>query len=55
MATAPIAFAEPFVGRLMAQEAVFDALDLPRGPLALAHLSHRVPAGFHGNWRPGTL
>jgi carotenoid cleavage dioxygenase len=31
--------------------AVFDARDLPRGPLALAHLSHRVPAGFHGNWR----
>jgi len=31
--------------------AVFDALDLKSGPLALAHLSHRVPAGFHGNWR----
>lgn len=31
--------------------AVFDARHLQRGPLALAHLSHRVPAGFHGNWR----
>jgi carotenoid cleavage dioxygenase len=31
--------------------AVFDALNLTAGPLALAHLSHRVPAGFHGNWR----
>jgi carotenoid cleavage dioxygenase len=31
--------------------AVFDAQNLKGGPLALAHLSHRVPAGFHGNWR----
>ena len=31
--------------------AVFDAQNLQHGPLALAHLSHRVPAGFHGNWR----
>jgi carotenoid cleavage dioxygenase len=31
--------------------AVFDARNLADGPLALAHLSHRVPAGFHGNWR----
>lgn len=31
--------------------AVFDARNLQDGPLALAHLSHRVPAGFHGNWR----
>ncbi len=31
--------------------AVFDASHLADGPLALAHLSHRVPAGFHGNWR----
>ena len=35
--------------------AVFEATDLARGPIALAHLSSRVPAGFHGNWRPGTL
>ncbi|MBE2245152.1 MAG: carotenoid oxygenase family protein [Burkholderiaceae bacterium] len=33
--------------------AVFDATDLGAGPVALVHLSHRVPAGFHGNWRPG--
>ena len=31
--------------------AVFDAMNLQAGPLALVHLSHRVPAGFHGNWR----
>ena len=35
--------------------AVFEATDLAHGPVALAHLSSRVPAGFHGNWRPGTL
>jgi carotenoid cleavage dioxygenase len=35
--------------------AVFEATDLGRGPIARAHLSSRVPAGFHGNWRPGTL
>ena len=35
--------------------AVFEATDIARGPVALAHLSSRVPAGFHGNWRPGTL
>lgn len=33
--------------------AVFEAKDLAAGPVALAHLSHRVPAGFHGNWRAG--
>jgi carotenoid cleavage dioxygenase len=31
--------------------AVFDAGQIEQGPIALAHLSHRVPAGFHGNWR----
>jgi len=35
--------------------AVFEATDFAKGPIALAHLSSRVPAGFHGNWRPGTL
>jgi carotenoid cleavage dioxygenase-like enzyme len=35
--------------------AVFEATELAKGPIALAHLSSRVPAGFHGNWRPGTL
>jgi carotenoid cleavage dioxygenase-like enzyme len=32
--------------------AVFDAMALERGPVAVAELSHRVPHGFHGNWRP---
>ena len=32
---------------------IFDALKLSEGPLARAHLSHYVPAGFHGTWRPG--
>jgi carotenoid cleavage dioxygenase-like enzyme len=31
--------------------AILDAADLAAGPIALVHLSHRVPAGFHGNWR----
>ena len=35
--------------------AVFEATDIAKGPLALAHLSSKVPAGFHGNWRPGPL
>jgi len=30
--------------------AVFEATDIARGPLGLAHLSSRVPAGFHGSW-----
>lgn len=32
---------------------IFDALKLAEGPLAVAHLSHCVPVGFHGVWRPG--
>jgi carotenoid cleavage dioxygenase len=32
--------------------AVFDAATLEQGPIAVAELSHRVPFGFHGNWRP---
>ncbi|QFU75139.1 carotenoid oxygenase family protein [Halioglobus maricola] len=31
---------------------IFDALDISSGPMAKAHLSHRVPPGFHGTWRP---
>jgi len=31
--------------------AIFDAGQLSDGPVALAHLSHRVLSGFHGNWR----
>jgi carotenoid cleavage dioxygenase len=30
---------------------VFDAQRVADGPLAKAHLSHYVPAGFHGGWR----
>ena len=30
---------------------IFNALDVSAGPLAKVHLSHRVPAGFHGSWR----
>jgi carotenoid cleavage dioxygenase len=30
---------------------VLDATSLGDGPVATAQLSHRVPAGFHGNWR----
>jgi carotenoid cleavage dioxygenase len=32
--------------------AVFDTAGLEHGPVAVAELSHRVPFGFHGNWRP---
>jgi carotenoid cleavage dioxygenase-like enzyme len=35
--------------------AVFEAADIAKGPVALAQLSSRVPAGFHGNWRAGPL
>lgn len=35
--------------------AIFDAQELDRGPIARAHLDHRVPVGFHGIWRPATL
>ena len=30
--------------------AIFDAMMLADGPIALAELSHRVTLGFHGNW-----
>jgi carotenoid cleavage dioxygenase-like enzyme len=30
--------------------AVFNATDVETGPVALVHLAHRVPDGFHGNW-----
>jgi carotenoid cleavage dioxygenase-like enzyme len=32
---------------------VLDAGALADGPAAVIQLSHRVPLGFHGNWRPG--
>jgi len=31
--------------------AIFDAQEIERGPIARAHLNHRVPVGFHGLWR----
>ena len=31
---------------------IFNALDITAGPVARAQLSHRVPPGFHGTWRP---
>lgn len=30
---------------------IFDAQSVAEGPVAKVHLSHRVPAGFHGTWR----
>ncbi|MES2895005.1 MAG: carotenoid oxygenase family protein [Pseudomonadota bacterium] len=33
--------------------AVLDAMDLEAGPIARAHLDHRVPAGFHGSFVAG--
>jgi carotenoid cleavage dioxygenase len=30
--------------------AVLDATDVEAGPVALAHVPVRVPAGFHGNF-----
>ena len=32
---------------------IFDAQKVAAGPVAIARLSHCVPAGFHGTWRPG--
>ena len=31
---------------------ILDTSDLEQGPIARVHLSHRVPAGFHGSWVP---
>jgi carotenoid cleavage dioxygenase len=31
--------------------AIFDAEHIENGPIARAHLDHRVPVGFHGCWR----
>ena len=30
---------------------ILDAQNVGAGPLATAYLDHRVPFGFHGNWR----
>ena len=32
---------------------IFDAENVASGPLARAMLPHRIPYGFHGNWRQG--
>ncbi len=32
--------------------AVFNAQDMPAGPIAIARIPRRVPHGFHGSWRP---
>lgn len=29
---------------------ILDAMNIDKKPLAIAHLPHRVPLGFHGNW-----
>jgi carotenoid cleavage dioxygenase-like enzyme len=34
---------------------VFEAEALAQGPVATVQLSHRVPFGFHGNWRPAAI
>ena len=31
---------------------ILDAEQVEREPLATVQLPHRVPGGFHGNWRP---
>jgi len=33
---------------------VLDAENVDREPLATVKLPHRVPNGFHGNWRPAS-
>jgi carotenoid cleavage dioxygenase-like enzyme len=35
--------------------AIFDAEQIERGPIAREHLDHRVPVGFHANWRSGDV
>jgi carotenoid cleavage dioxygenase len=34
--------------------AILDAQHVEDGPIACAHLDHRVPLGFHGTWRPSS-
>jgi carotenoid cleavage dioxygenase len=31
---------------------IVDARDFAGPPLAIVHLPHRIPPGFHGNWLP---
>ena len=32
--------------------AILDAMNFTADPLALVHIPHRIPPGFHGNWAP---
>ena len=32
---------------------ILDAENISEGPIAVAQLPHRIPYGFHGNWKPG--
>ncbi len=32
---------------------ILDALDVGKGPIAVAAVPRRVPFGFHGGWAPG--
>jgi carotenoid cleavage dioxygenase-like enzyme len=34
--------------------AILDAMHIEAGPIATAHVDHRVPIGFHGLWRAST-
>ena len=38
-------------GRQASHLLVLDAQNVSAGPLATAYLNHRIPFGFHGNWR----
>ena len=38
-------------GRQASHLLVLDAQNVSAGPLATAYLDHRIPFGFHGNWR----
>jgi len=35
--------------------AFMDAMHIEAGPIAKAHLDHRVPLGFHGVWRASAI
>ena len=39
-------------GRNAGHLVILDAENVAAGPLATAYLDHRVPFGFHGNWKP---
>jgi carotenoid cleavage dioxygenase-like enzyme len=34
---------------------ILDAANVDAEPLAVAHLEHRIPMGFHGNFVPGLV